>query len=67
MDHAPIYMGASYRCWHDADMSTRPEVCAIAQADTLRSCAELQQQRLYNYMDDELHLVEDTLESAEQR
>jgi hypothetical protein len=66
MDHAPIYMDVLYRCWHDAEASARPEVCTIAQADTLRRNPELQQ-CLCNYVDEEMRLVEDILEFAEQR
>ena len=66
MDHAPVYMDALYRCWHDAEVSTRPEVCTIAQADTLRRSPELQQ-CLCNHVDEELRLMEDILEYDEQR
>ena len=66
MDHAPLYMGIWYRCWHEAEAATRPEVCTIAQADVLRRSSELQEQ-LCILADEELAAIEDILECVEQR
>ena len=66
MDHAPLYMDMLYRCWHDANVATRPEVCTIAQADVLRRSSELQEQ-LCTFANEELACAEDIFECAKQR